>query len=266
MGFSHPAWRLQRGSVFDIAFTVDDMSPITTRATAVGANMVEVQLDESSELFARFRRGHTLRVAAASQVFSFDLTGSSQLLPALLTCAQNRGVIVQTASNPFEATSNNSRSTNADEGKLLAEVTALAANLLSAAGIQGFTLLGPNDYPDIKGHARWIHGATFGALDVYPKVTPEQMKNISAYLITMGAKACKGTFFSGAIPDDTTTGLGRVFTTCQTDDKPMTTYYLALPRKAGGIYLMATISLESEKPAKEADSVLRSAAFKTLAH
>jgi hypothetical protein len=265
MGFAHPAWRLQRGSVFDIAFTVDDTPPIIAKATALSAIVVEVPLDDSAELFARFRRGYVLRVAAASQVFSFNLTGTSQLLPALLTCAQNRGTVVRMASNPFDVKSSSSSGSNAlQDAGAKAEATALAANLLSAAGVQGFTLLNPAEYPEIKGDARWIQGATFGTLNIYPKVTREELKNISAYLIGGDAKACKGTFFSGAIPDSAAAPFGRVFTTCQTGDNTLTSYYLAAPRKAGGAYVISTISLGPEKPAKEADSLLRSAVFKAL--
>jgi len=265
MGFAHPQWHLRKGAIFDIAFTVDDMSPITTKALAVGTNQVKVDLDASAELFAQFRRGNALRVAAASQIFSFNLTGTSQLLPALLICAQNRGVAM--AANPFEAKPENSAGPKSiQDSNDKAEATAFAANLLSAAGVQGFTLLTPTDFPEVKGDARWVQGSTFGSINVLPNISRDQLKEISAYLIGADAKGCKGTFFSGAIPDDAATELGRVFTTCQPvgGGKAITSYYLAVPRKAGGAYVISTVSFGSEKPAKDADSLLRSAVFKAL--
>jgi hypothetical protein len=269
MGFAHPSWNLRPGAVFDIAFTVDDMPPIQAKARAVKALFVEVDLDESSELFARFRRGRVLRVAAANQVFSFNLTGTAQLLPALLTCAANRGSATQMASNPFETRAGKSSPSNpsggtADRARETAEATALAANLLSAAGIQGFTLLGPSDRPEIKGDARWLQGDILGTINVMAYVPPGEFKNIPAYLIGYDAKACKGTFFSGAVPDDTVE-ISRVFTTCQVGGDTSTRYYLAVPRRAGGAYLIATFSAGSEKPAKEADAQLRAVVFKALA-
>jgi hypothetical protein len=97
-------------------------------------------------------------------------------------------------------------------------------------------------------------------------VPPGEFKNIPAYLIGNEAKACKGTFFSGAVPDDTTE-IGRVFTTCQrSGDDTSTGYYLAVPQRAGGAYLIATYSAGSEQPAKEADAQLRAVVFKALAH
>jgi hypothetical protein len=42
MAFAHPSWRLTQGQTYDIAFTVDQMSPLRARAVAVGPNLVEV--------------------------------------------------------------------------------------------------------------------------------------------------------------------------------------------------------------------------------
>ena len=80
------------------------------------------------------------------------------------------------------------------------------------------------------------------------------------------AKGCKGMFFSGSIPDDGKEQMLRVFTTCQVKETSATIYYLAVPRKAGGIYILRTMtaagaSAEAEKPAKEADAGIRKAVF-----
>src|SRR5258705_10558223 len=60
MAFAHPSWRLTQGQTYDIAFTVDQMPPLRARAFAVGANLVEVPLADSTELFQRFRQGYQL--------------------------------------------------------------------------------------------------------------------------------------------------------------------------------------------------------------
>jgi len=268
MGFVHPSWTLRPGAVFDIAFTVDEMQPIMAKARALNAMAVEVDLEDSSELFARFRRGQVLRVAAASQVFSFNLTGTSQLLPSLLTCAANRGAATQMAANPFETKPGKSSGSNPSaDPNTKAEAMAVAANLLAAAGIQGFTLLGPNEHPEFPGDARWMLGDdTMGAINVFPTAPQKELKSLPAWLIGRGAEACKGTFFSGAIPDDDASSLARVFTMCQVGNDGYTVYYLGAPRRAGGVYLITTMSRGSEKPAKETDTQLRSVVLKALAH
>src|SRR5262245_48007514 len=106
MAFAHRSWRLTQGQMYDIAFTVDQMSPLRARAVAVGPNLVEVPLADSTELFQRFRQGYQLRVAAAGQVFAFNLTGTSQVLPALLRCVQANvqpSGTTTVAANPFAA-------------------------------------------------------------------------------------------------------------------------------------------------------------------
>jgi hypothetical protein len=261
MGFYHPQWRLNPGSTFDIAFKVDDEQPILARARAIGLGQVSVPLLDSAELFKKFQHGYQLRVAAANQVFTFNLSGTSKLLPALLDCARNRGTAIEIASNPFEK--KETTSTIKNDSAIKAEATVFAANLLSSAGLSNFKLLDATDAPELKGQARWIQGSTFGAIDIYPSATSADLKNLPGYLIGADAKACKGTFFSGAIPDSTSAALARVFTTCQWADKPITIYYLAIPRKAGGAYVISTVSLGSEQPAKETDQLLRSAVFKT---
>jgi len=55
-----------------------------------------------------------------------------------------------------------------------------------------------------------------------------------------------------------------VFTTCQVGSDTTTSYYLVVPRRAGGAYLIATISGGSEKPAKDVDAQLRSVVFKAI--
>src|SRR5881296_3691584 len=106
MAFAHRSWRLTQGQTYDIAFTVDQMPPLRARAMAVGPNLVEVPLADSTELFQRFRQGYQLRVAAAGQVLAFNLTGTSQVLPALLRCVQANlqpSASTTVASNPFAA-------------------------------------------------------------------------------------------------------------------------------------------------------------------
>src|SRR5262249_11085936 len=93
------------GSRYTCVFDVRGGQPRRARQTANSANSVEVVLADSTALFAQFKHGRQLRVvlaesgvlfrggrqldvAAASQVLSFNLDGTSALLPALLGCVQ----------------------------------------------------------------------------------------------------------------------------------------------------------------------------------
>jgi hypothetical protein len=101
MGFADPAWALMQGQSYPIAFTVDGQSPSQATAVAVANNQVEVPLADSVPLFATFMHGEVLRVDAASQNFTFDLTNTSELLPALLRCVQSYVGLQGSSTNPF---------------------------------------------------------------------------------------------------------------------------------------------------------------------
>src|SRR5262247_1815961 len=99
MAFHHPSWSLVKGSQYDIAFVIDGGQPMMGRASALNSNTVQIMLAEDSALFSQFRRGRQLRVAAANQVFSFNLDGTSTVLPTLVACVQQ--AIAPAGTNPF---------------------------------------------------------------------------------------------------------------------------------------------------------------------
>src|SRR5262249_3834107 len=178
MAFAHPSWRLVQGQMYDIAFTVDQMPPLQARAVAVGPNLVEVPLADSTELFQRFRQGYQLRVAAAGQVLAFNLTGTSQVLPALLRCVQANlqpSGTTTVAANPFAAPAPapaNPAATPGSQGRpatYRAEAVSLAANILGSAGVIGFRFVeGETGYAD----ARWRTDGLFGMVRIEPKEPP----------------------------------------------------------------------------------------------
>lgn len=264
MGFAKSDWRLRRGQSYDIAFTVDDMTPISAKAIAFRDDAVEVPLTNSVELFNRFRRGHQLSVATAGQVFKFNLTDTNKVLIALLSCASNGGRAVA-SSNPFEKPQPAQGRDGADSAVYKAEAIALVANLLSLSGVQGFTIMGPDEASRLKSHAAWSASDVLGTLNILSGDQKSLLDVAPSTLIGRDAGACKGTFFSGSIPDDGGASLVRVFTTCQEPEKKSSTaYYLAVPRKKGGVYVFMTASRGSEEPAKAADSNIRAAVFKAI--
>jgi hypothetical protein len=267
MAFAHPSWRLTQGQTYDIAFTVDQMSPLRARAVAVGPNLVEVPLADSTELFQRFRQGYQLRVAAAGQVFAFNLNGTSQVLPALLRCVQANlqpAGTTTVAANPFAAApapanSTSQRSNGAGQERpaaYRAEALSLAANILGSAGIVGFQIAeGDNGFVD----AAWRANRLFGMVRIEPKEPPAL---ISAGMIAVDAAGCKSKFASGSIPASGNNDVPRMFTKCGDGDQGYTVFYFILPRKAGGHYLIGTGTSGAEEPARQVESDIRQATLK----
>jgi hypothetical protein len=261
MAFAHGSWRLTQGQTYDIAFTVDQMPPLRARAVAIGANMVEVPLADSTELFQRFRQGYQLRVAAAGQVFAFNLTGTSQVLPALLRCVQANlqpAGTTTVAANPFAAPApSNTTATPGSQGRpatYRAEALSLAANILGSAGIVGFQIAEGDGFVD----ASWRANNLFGMVRIEPKDPPSL---ISAGMIAVDAAGCKSKFASGSIPASEN-DVPRMFTKCGDGDQGYTVFYFILPRKAGGHYVIGTGTSGAEEPARQVESDIRQATFK----
>ncbi|MBN8920840.1 MAG: hypothetical protein J0H62_09220 [Rhizobiales bacterium] len=270
MGFASPEWSLVRGNGYDIAFKIDGSSVITGRAVAIGPTQVEVQLEDTSALFERFRWGQLLRVTSAGQVLNFKLTDTSAVLPELLRCVSRHAgtrAPAHSAGGFFGQPANNApaapQAAPVANATTQAEATTLVANLLAQSGIPGFQILGPNEVGALKADAAWRAGDVIGTVSV---VSGEAaLDRLPGRLIGNAAQSCRGKFFSGSLPDTQEgTAAVRVFTACQSGEKPLTVYYLGVSRPAGGIYVLTTSAMGSEQPAKEADQNLRAAVYKVL--
>jgi len=265
MAFAHGSWRLTPGQTYDIAFTVDQMQPLRARAIAVGPNLVEVPLADSTELFQRFRQGYQLRVAAAGQVLAFNLTGTAQVLPALLRCVQANlqpAGTTTVAANPFvapaPANTGGQRSNGTGQERpaaYRAEALSLAANILGGAGIVGFQMAEGDGFVD----AIWRANNLFGMVRIEPKDPPAL---ISAGMIAVDAAGCKSKFASGSIPASNNNDVPRMFTKCGDGEQGYTVFYFILPRKAGGHYVIGTGSSGAEEPARQVESDIRQATLK----
>lgn len=260
VAFSHPDWNLRPESKLELAYVVDSGEPRATTATVLSEDQVMIGFGGNVDRFNEFSRGRELRVAAAKKVLTFNLTDTSKLLPALLKC------VAYHINPPPAVASDTKPSAPKDRDAYRAEATVIVANLLSEAGISGFRVVSPKEIPEMKSDVAWVAGDVVGAITVFPEINRNQIDDVRSVVIGADAKACKGSFFSGSIPDDgKEASLTRVFTTCQSGTNTGTTYYLAVPRKAGGIYVFQTIGKgNSEKPAKDADASIRKAVFTAL--
>jgi hypothetical protein len=260
MSFVHPDWQLPSGSTYDIAFNIDDMSPLTARAIAIHPQQVRVPLGDTPELFKRFQRGRELRVGTAGQTFTFNLRQTNQVLQELLRCTATAGKeSPTTAANPFSPAKKGDRPAQSADPLLYAEAATVAANVLSKSGAQGFSMLSTERAAALKSHAAWsTDDKTLGTLSILPGHS--DAKDLPKIVIARDAGLCKGSFLSGAVPEDGKTPMARIFTTChESGDKTTSVYYLAVPRKKGGLYVFSTQSVGSEAPAKRATESIRGA-------
>lgn len=281
LAFAHPSWRMSVGQTFPIVLTFDNRQTITVTGRVGHSDMVIVSMPPQSALVRAFRSSRVMSAFAQGSLFQFRLTGTSILMPSLVSCVKTINVGGLAAAGDFTVrpiqssppqmgpTTSHAPVAKNEERKEdhSAEATVIAANLLSQAGISGFRLVTISELPSIKADAAWVAGDVVGTINVLPKLDSQDLDEAKGILIGGDAKSCKGTFFSGSVADDDedNASLTRVFTTCQGKNDPTTSYYLAVPRKAGGMYILRTMTTaKSEKPAKEADASIRKAVFNAI--
>jgi hypothetical protein len=270
VGFNHRQWKFHEGDPVTVMFAVDDMDPVQMDARVYMRNGIEIGFGERVDLFRHFMSGRRLKVLGAPKPIEFNLTGTDRLLPRLLACAlfkgKSAGAIpgVDPAADIPNYTTRQMRSDSA----MVVEATTLAANLLSAAGVTGYRLLGPKEESWLKGDARWIvPGEGIGLVQVHSDMTAEMQASLGSVLVGEDAKSCKGAFMSATLPNDERIGSGRVFTTCDDGKTTLTSYYFTIPRRTGGAYLVATISSAARSPTprlKEIDANFRHAAYEIM--
>lgn len=262
-----------RSKEFNLTLVIDDGQPIAVRAMAIDSHTLEIPLADSANLFTQFRRGRQLRVVAPRIVLTFNLDGTSALLPSLVECVQQelnprrQNNVASARQSVAPASVAPASSTPAHQ----AEATVMLANVLSLSGVSGFVIAPAEEAAKLKVDAAWMAGEELGgALRVFPTLQVNDPK-LQSHLIGYGAEQCKGAFLSGSLPETSDKKkVVRIFTTCQEGAKTTTAYHTAIPRPKGGIYLFSTASIGNEDAFKAQDNVkraddgLRSAVFQVV--
>lgn len=266
IAFQSPTFAATPGQNIRFRISLDDSNADEVEAYALGRDFVRVGLAPTSALYKRFMSANVLRMYTADNVHEFNLTNTSKLLPALLKCVGDRlhppplnaqGPAQQRPSDPRTA------AVSPTAPDLRAEITSLAANLLSEAGVSGFRL----STGDNKTSVSWSSPGGNGVLLVMlESAEVKRPSDLTPKLISIAAEKCKGKFLSGAMPEEN--GAARSFSSCQIGTgEPTTGYYITVPRSAGGHYVIMTwptagTSLKS--PQQEPDQDIRNAAYKVL--
>jgi hypothetical protein len=266
VGFASDKFSFEEGKTYKLALSLDGDEPTIVTGRAIGNDTIRIDLAPTAELFNKFRRGGSLRLSEQRASYTFDLTDTSKVLPALVQCvnASLNPTPMQTAQLAPHARPTAGAAARARDNR--AEATAIVANLLSRAGVRGFQIT-PAGQDEIgwKADVAWTAEKVSGALFILEDPQLRTPSDTTPVLIALMAQACKGTFLSGALPDE---GGGvqqtRVFTNCKSANSALTVYFLTIARRRGGHYVFATTSAGVETPAKEADASIRSAVLRVL--
>jgi hypothetical protein len=263
VGFSSQSFSFKKGEAVRVGLALDDSAEEIVEGRVVDPALIRITLAPKSDLFRRFMRANVMRLVALDQSYRFDLEDPSELLPFLLKCVHDRlnTPPFQTHGQPAHPTPGSAAQSGTLD--LRAEVTSLAANLLSEAGVRGFKIA-PN--AENLNSVVWTSPGGNGALAVELDPNLKRPSDFTPRLIGWAASKCKGQFISGAMPEEN--GAARAFSSCQIGTgEPLSGYYVTLPRGRGGHYVLMVWpreSLASQSNGQEPDKDVRNAAYRVL--
>jgi hypothetical protein len=266
---SNPSWNFPKDAVFEVAFGTGDRNYFRQRVAALNGQLVRVQLPDTVNAFEAFRRMPRLEFVAGGLTSQFDMAYANQVLTALTQCVtkfgattKSRAAIAAWLKSPIGPAAR--PSTDPDVQK---EAAALATSIVSEAELSTAAGLKHAEIPaGTTGDAVWKVGENLFTISILPQNEAPEIGDITDLIIGGNAQKCRGDFFSGATLDVIDgVGMARAYTNCRTQEVTASTYYFAIPRKQGGLYLLTTIAggVEvtplGEKNAREIDGRLRAA-------
>jgi hypothetical protein len=234
---------------------------------ALDTKLVNVELPDSLAVFDSLRRAIQIGFSAGGLTSRFDLTYGPQVLMGLTKC------VVRYEASPHNhkeiaawlKTFTNAKPGAADDASIRKEAIALAANVMTEAQIPKASSLPQTDVPaGLIGDAFWKIGNVIFSVSILPQQDISSFRNLPNLIVASEAIKCHGDLFSGGMIDVIgKTQAARVITNCVTPQESSTNYYLAIPRKQGGVYVLTTaingfeMAGLGEQTAEEIDSRVR---------
>src|SRR5262245_22880626 len=272
---SSPSWNFPKGAVFEVGFGTGSGGYFRQRVTALDAQLVRVQLPDNLSAFEAFRKILRLELVAGGLTSAFDMTFVNQVLTTLTQCVTQRGATTKTraAIAAWLKSPIGPRAGPGTDPEERQEAAALAARIVSEAQIAKAVSLKPNEIPaGTSGDTFWKFDDNLFTVSILSKDEAPEIGDLTDLIIGGDAQKCRGEFFSGAALDVIENiGVARAYTNCQTQQAAVSTYYIALPRKQGGLYLLTTsasgveVTPTAEKAAKEIDGRIRATIMTALA-
>lgn len=256
LGFGHEAWQLQAGEAFPIDLTFDGQAPTHVFGRALTQNLVQVPMPSTSALMARFRKASMMSALAKGQLFQFKLDGTAQLLPTLVNCVAsvkakgiaNAGDFTVTAPKAAAAPppAGGSLKTDAQQGnhaELQIEAIELATNFILRASLKNPKVLSRSDTPAaLAAGAAWRSDDATGFVRIIPAQPGMKGLDVTAVVIAMDAKDCKGKFASARkseLVDSDVVFEGMV--SCEDSDGTRLSHYFIVPRGKGGFVMFSVV-------------------------
>jgi hypothetical protein len=258
LGFAHDGWQLGTEAIpIDLIF--DGQQTFHVFGTPLRANVVEVPMPDNSALITAFRKSRAMVAHARGQVFPFDLTSTSALLPVLVRCVQQinasgvKGNFNAPSPSPsaqagvaVNAGSTLKPETNQPQSAdLQLEAVELASNFLIKVQLHNARILSRTETTaELASYgAEWKSEEAIGLVRIIPTEPTVKGLDVAATVIGNDAKACKGKFASGRLSELVDSDVVfRGFASCDDSDGSRVAQYFIVPRPKGGFVMFSVQS------------------------
>jgi hypothetical protein len=248
---SSPNWNFARGASFRIAFRLNKRESVGQRAYAITNKLIRVDFADSLGAFTELSRVLQMEVIAGGLALHFNLSYGPDVLVGLTRCVTRNEPLPRLKDmSPVLRASGSS--TIVDGGS---DAVALATTIIKLSTVKGAKLVRVEEVPsNLKANVFWkIDPVLFSASLLAPGQAPE-LNNLPSFVVSRDSQLCRGgEFFAAAtfqrsnlLKGSDAPLVARTYTFCQIPGTRTTVYYVATPRKKGGLYLLATIGRGSE--------------------
>lgn len=242
--FSSASWRFNKGASFEIAFGVGHARFVRLRAIAADPQTVRVQIPDSLSFFEALRKIFRIQLIAGGMRSRFDLVNNNQVLTALTQCVVRYGTSGKDrASIARWIKSSAAAAVAGHDPAIRKEAEALVAKIMREAELPKAGKPAADETAGIAGDAFGKIGKIVLGLTVVQKEDAPPLADVPALLAGADAQRCRGDYFSAALTGTVDKlKIARAFTSCLAQQAVKSAYYLAVPRKSGGIYVIALVT------------------------
>jgi hypothetical protein len=100
MAVANNTWNLTVGREYAMAYWVDSNERLSVTGRATSKTIVEFDIEDTVEIFERFRVGSTLNILGEGRLVTFSLSGTSAALDRLRECFERNRALLQPAPRP----------------------------------------------------------------------------------------------------------------------------------------------------------------------
>ena len=264
-GFINNVWHQTVGQNMPVDLTFDGRGPYHVYARAIQPNFVVVEMPSTSETVRLFRNAVQMNAFTSGQLFSFALTDTSVMIPALIQCVRNNGVSTASAPPPVVASPgpppHDATNTSAPASDLHDEAIELATNFVLNAKLDSPKILSRHDTPVEYAPygADWRATGALGSVRIIVGGPDTKGIDVAAEVVAADARECKGKFASARSSEMVDSEvMFRGFSSCEDSGGSRTVEYFIVPRKKGGFALfsiLGTPTVDNPTTATTADKL-----------